>query len=62
MLEELDANDPVKVGIRKLVIDNIASNNSKVWKALDFGNRVNVRLLRVRVGEGGNVGVWQPEG
>lgn len=58
MLKELDANDTVEAGIGKLVINNIASNDTKVGETLAFGDRINVRLLRVRVGEGGDVGIW----
>ncbi len=62
MLKELDANDAVEAGTGKLVIDNIVGNDGKVGEALSFSDRVNVRLLRVRVGEGGDVRVWQTRG
>jgi hypothetical protein len=62
VLKELDANDAVEDGNGKFVINNIASNDSKVGEILGFSNRVNVRLLRVRVGEGGDLRVWKARG
>ena len=59
MFKELDADDAVEAGSGKLVINNIASNDGKVGETPGFSDGVNVRLLRARVGEGGDVGVWK---
>jgi hypothetical protein len=58
VFKKLDANDAVEAGTGELVIDYIASYNSKVGETLSFSNGVNIQLLRARVGEGGNLRIW----
>lgn len=62
MLEELDADDAVEAGTGKLVVNNVAGNDGEVGEAQVFGDGVNVRLLRARVGECGDVRVSKARG